>query len=79
MIKKFNKYNEDINSKENIENYMFFENLKTIKRHIDELLLLDKSEVDKILTDGHDWANDHVSTSKDDIEEVYSFFINKKD
>ena len=59
--------------KEEVENYMFFQNLKTIKTHID--MLLDKSpeDMDKILKK-HDWASEHMSTAKDDIEEVCNFF-----
>jgi hypothetical protein len=34
---------------------------------------MDKLMVDRILQDGHDWASDHISTSKDDIEEVANF------
>ena len=26
---------------------------------------------------GHDWANDHISTSKDDVEEVHNFLKSK--
>ena len=55
------------------ENYMFFGNLKTIKRLIDELLEMDESKIDAILSDGHGWALDHIATSKDDIEEVFNF------
>lgn len=54
-------------------NYMFFANIKTIKRLADEILKMDQSEVDKILTDGHGWALDHIATSKDDVEEVFNF------
>ena len=32
--------------------------------------------VDMILSNGHDWASDHIATSKDDIEEVYNFLKN---
>jgi hypothetical protein len=64
--------------KENHEekNYMFFGNLETIKRLVDELLKMDKSEVDALLTD-HDWASDHITSSKDDIEEVFDFIAGK--
>jgi hypothetical protein len=31
--------------------------------------------VDMILSDGHDWANDHIATSKDDVEEVKNFYF----
>lgn len=64
--------------KENHEekNYMFFGNLETIKRLVDELLKMDKSEVDALLTE-HDWASDHITSSKDDIEEVFDFIAGK--
>lgn len=55
------------------ENYMFFSNLQTIKRLVDELLQMDESKLDHILSDGHGWALDHIATSKDDIEEVFNF------
>jgi len=58
------------------ENYMFFGNLQTIKRNIDQLLQMDPAKVDQILSNGHDWAADHVATSKDDIEEVFNFLVN---
>lgn len=64
--------NEDLN------NYMFFQNLKTIKQMVDELLKLDEKMVDSILSNGHDWAEDHIATSKDDIEEVHNFLMTKK-
>ena len=64
--------------KEDGEHYMFFENLKIIKKAVDEMLNLDKQMVDDILSDGHDWAEDHIATSKDDVEEVYNFLIHKK-
>ena len=54
-------------------NYMFFGNLKTIKRLVDEMLEMDEAEVDAILSNGHNWALDHIATSKDDVEEVFNF------
>jgi hypothetical protein len=75
-IKSFNSFNNDNKSvKENAEtqNYMFFGNLKTIKRLVDEMLEMDETEVDAILTNGHNWAVDHIATSKDDVEEVFNF------
>jgi hypothetical protein len=64
--------------KEDLGNYMFFQNLKTIKQMVDDLLKLDEKMVDGILASGHDWANDHIATSKDDVEEVHNFLMNKK-
>ena len=60
-----------------MENYMFFGNLKTIKACIEKMMDLDPMMVDQMLSDGHDWANDHVATSKDDIEEVCNWLCNK--
>ena len=54
------------------DNYMFFSNLKTIKRLVDELLQMDESKIDTML-DEHDWASDHISGAKDDVEEVFDF------
>lgn len=59
------------------ESYMFFGNLQTIKRAVDALLEMDPHAIDEILNNGHDWAADHVATSKDDLQEVADFFINK--
>jgi len=58
------------------ENYMFFQNLQTIKAAVDSMLQMDPSQVDRILKDGHGWAVDHIATSKDDIEEVAGFLTN---
>ena len=64
--------------KEELNRYMFFQNLESIKIMVDELLKMDEKMVDSILADGHDWANDHITTSKDDIEEVHSFLTSKR-
>lgn len=76
-IKTFKNFS--INENEDIKNYMFFTNLQTIKRLVDDMLTMDESEIDKQLTNGHDWASDHMSTSKDDIEEIYNFLRGNKD
>lgn len=62
---------------ENTEHYMFFENLKIIKDNVDKLLQMDKMNIEALLSNGHDWAADHIATSKDDVEEVYNFFMTK--
>lgn len=59
--------------------YMFFNNLKQMRRHIDEMLKMDEQGIFEILENGHDWAQDHITTSKDDIEEVYHFLKNEFD
>lgn len=60
-------------SEPELKHYMFFSNLKAIKRAVDEILAMDPREVDSMLADGHDWAADHIATSKDDVEEVFSW------
>lgn len=57
-------------------NYMFFGNLESIKRMIDEMVQMDAHEVDEILKNGHEWAVDHIASSLDDVQEVYSFIKN---
>jgi hypothetical protein len=66
---------EDVAINEEVGNYMFFQNLKQIKENVERILALNENEVDTILSDGHAWAIDHVTTSKDDMEEVTNFLI----
>lgn len=61
------------------KNYMFFSNLKVIKEKVDAMLAMDASQVDAMLSDGHDWASDHIATSKDDVEEVYNWLSSSLD
>ena len=56
-----------------MQNYMFFRNLQVIKTAIDSILEMDQSMVDQMLSAGHDWAVDHITTATDDVEEVYHF------
>jgi hypothetical protein len=59
-----------------LNNYMFFQNVKTIRDAADAILNMNEGMVDMILSNGHDWASDHIATSKDDVEEVYNFLKN---
>jgi hypothetical protein len=56
---------------------MFFGNVKIIKKHVDAMLQMDPEHVQEILSNGHDWAADHIATSKDDVEEVAGFLMNE--
>jgi len=71
-IQNFNKSDEEL------QNYMFFSNLKMIKSKVEEILSMDPKEIDAMLSDGHDWASDHISTSRDDVEEVYNWLMGEK-
>ena len=60
------------------ENYMFFSNLKQIHRQCQMLLEMDSSMIDNILQNGHDWADDHVSEAKVNMDQVFDFIMNEK-
>ena len=65
--------------KEETESYMFFQNLKTMKSCIDEMLSMSESKIDTMLSKGHDWANDHVSGAKTSLEQVCNWIKNSSD
>jgi hypothetical protein len=58
-------------------NYMFFSNLKQIKRQCEMMLEMDPSQIDEIIQNGHDWADDHISEAKTNIDQVFDFFKNE--
>jgi len=64
---------DEVEENKEIKHYMFFSNLKAIKEKVDNLLAMDEKKIDDMLADGHDWANEHIATSKDDVEEVYNW------
>lgn len=72
-LKSFYEFKKLVFESHDTENYMFFANITNIKRMCDEILEMSPSVVDSLLSDGHAWAVDHISTSKDDVEEVYGF------
>jgi hypothetical protein len=55
-------------------NYMFWQNLKTIHHASGKLLEMNQQQIDEMCANGHAWAVDHISSSADDMEEVYHFF-----
>jgi tRNA G26 N,N-dimethylase Trm1 len=58
------------------ENYMFFSNLQQIARQCKMLLELDHEMIDQILLDGHDWADDHVTEAKVNMDQVFDLVLN---
>jgi len=67
--------------KEESERYMFFSNLEQMRRQCDLLLDLDRNMVEEILSNGHDWAQDHIAEAKNNMDQVFDFLMNetKKD
>tara|TARA_Y100000389_G_scaffold28157_3_gene24131 strand:+ start:9936 stop:10319 length:384 start_codon:yes stop_codon:yes gene_type:complete len=59
------------------ENYMFFSNLKQMRRQLDIMINeFDVNMVNNTLNNGHDWADDKISESKTNIDSVFDFFMN---
>jgi len=58
------------------DRYMFFSNLEQIRDQANELLKYDRNKVEQLLDDGHDWAQDHVASSTESIDQVYDFMKN---
>jgi len=87
MIKKVKLTENDITnlvkkvireSHQEHENYMFFSNLKQIMRQCEMLLEMNPQMIDEIIQNGHDWADDHVSEAKTNLDQVFDFFMNEK-
>jgi hypothetical protein len=54
--------------------YMVLTNLVQMKNDIEKILSYKhQSDFPKLVTGEHAWAGDHITTSKDDIEEVANF------
>jgi hypothetical protein len=70
LVKKVLKEQEQVN-------YMFFSNLEQIKRQCEMMLEMEPAMLDDIIQNGHDWADDHISEAKTNIDQVFDFFKNK--
>lgn len=73
------KNEHNLQEEEERHNYMFFGNLRTINHAIDDMLKMNEADVDKRISDGHDWVNDHIAEAKNNIEQVYHWLKNRKD
>jgi hypothetical protein len=65
-------------SEERGVNYMFFSNLQQIKRQCDIMLEMDPDLIEGLLQNGHDWADDHISEAKTNIDQVFDFLMNEE-
>ena len=57
--------------------YMFFSNLEQIKRQCEMLLEMDQEDIESILENGHDWAQDHIAEAKNNMDQVFDFLKNE--
>jgi len=63
--------------KEQSDRYMFFSNLEQIRRQCDILLSMNRDEINSILDNGHDWAQDHIAEAKNNMDQVFDFLMNE--
>lgn len=72
IIKKVLKEEKNHSSR-----YMFFSNLEQIKRQCEMLLEMDQDDIESILENGHDWAQDHIAEAKNNMDQVFDFLKNE--
>jgi hypothetical protein len=68
---------KNVISEQKSERYMFFSNLEQIRRQCDLLLELNQEEIEGVLDDGHDWAQDHIAEAKNNMDQVFDFLMNE--
>jgi len=59
------------------DRYMFFSNLEQMQRQCGLLLDLNHQEIDELLDNGHDWAQDHIAEAKNNLDQVFDFIMNE--
>lgn len=72
-----NRLVQKVLKEQELENYMTFSNLEQMRRQIDLLLKEDPKMIDEIIQNGHDWADDHISEAKNNMDQVFDFFMNE--
>jgi hypothetical protein len=58
-------------------NYMFFGNIESICKMVGKILEFNQLEVDNLLGEGHDWAEDHISAAKENVQQVHDWLENE--
>lgn len=64
---------ERMNEESESNNYMFFQNLKTLQHATYEILNMNVNMVDDEISNHGEWISNLGATAKDDVEEVYHF------
>jgi hypothetical protein len=59
------------------QNYMFFGNIESICKMVEKILEFNQLEVDNLLGEGHDWAEDHISAAKENVQQVHEWLENE--
>ncbi len=74
---ELNKIIKRVIEEQGSDRYMFFSNLEQIRRQCDILLSKNRDEIDSILDNGHDWAQDHIAEAKNNMDQVFDFLMNE--
>lgn len=73
-----NRIVKKVLKEQEVADYMFFSNLQQIKRQCEMILELDPQQVDEIINQGgHDWADDHITEAKTNMDQVFDFLMNE--
>ncbi len=73
-----NRIVKKVLKEQEVADYMFFSNLQQIKRQCEILLEMDPQQIDEIINEGgHDWADDHVTEAKNNMDQVFDFLMNE--
>ena len=76
--KDLNRLVSKVLQEQKSDRYMFFSNLQQVRRQMDIMLEMNPAMIEGVLDDGHDWAQDHIATAKESIDQVFDFFMNKE-
>jgi len=74
---ELNKIIKRVIEEQGSDRYMFFSNLEQMRRQCDILLSKNRDEIDSILDNGHDWAQDHIAEAKNNMDQVFDFLMNE--
>jgi hypothetical protein len=73
-----NRIVKKVLKEQEVADYMFFSNLQQIKRQCEVLLEMDPLQIDEIINEGgHDWADDHITEAKNNMDQVFDFLMNE--
>jgi hypothetical protein len=73
-----NRIIKKVLKEQEVTDYMFFSNIKQIKRQCEILLEMDPQQIDEIINEGgHDWADDHITEAKNNMDQVFDFLMNE--
>lgn len=73
-----NRIVKKVLKEQEVADYMFFSNLQQIKRQCEIMLEMNPQQIDEIINEGgHDWADDHVTEAKNNMDQVFDFLMNE--